>query len=229
MKKQDHATKQQHWVPQLCFKGWSASRNRIWCCDKITELQTIPASIRDRVFQAGLRVVIVPTVSDYLDTHYSDRPRGYVNGGGYDNTDALFVPAKNELLVAERVSYHNGAPLPTTRVPYLIHHEFGHAFDFYLGHQFSQLYSISKTPRFVQTSDRELQRLGLSKREKIAYFCQDDGAGASETFAELFGMHYTPKSTWNDAVHILLESFPDTNLLIKETQASPGTVSSWSN
>jgi hypothetical protein len=193
------------------------------------ELQTIPASIRDSVFQAGLRVVIVPMVSDYLDSHYSDRPRGYVNGGGYDNTDALFLPSKNELLVAERVSYHNGAPRPTTRVPYLIHHEFGHAFDYYLGHQFSQLYSITKTPRFVQTYGQELQRLGLSRREKIAYFCQDDGAGASETFAELFGMHYTPKSTWDDADQILLDAFHDTNLLIKTTESSPSTVASWSN
>jgi hypothetical protein len=37
MKKQNHATKQQHWVPQLYLKGWSTAKARIYCFDKITQ------------------------------------------------------------------------------------------------------------------------------------------------------------------------------------------------
>jgi hypothetical protein len=37
MKNQDHATKQQHWVPQLYLKGWSSTKNRLWCFDKINQ------------------------------------------------------------------------------------------------------------------------------------------------------------------------------------------------
>lgn len=37
MKKQDHATKQQHWVPQLYLKGWASGNKRVWCFDKVTK------------------------------------------------------------------------------------------------------------------------------------------------------------------------------------------------
>src|SRR6185437_10630631 len=52
-------------------------------------LNTIPSFIKDAVLNSGCKIVIVPTVSEYLGMGYADKPRGYNDGGGYDNARGL--------------------------------------------------------------------------------------------------------------------------------------------
>jgi len=190
-------------------------------------LSSVPTTVRDSVFDAGCKVVIVPTVSEYTATGYSDKPRGYTNGGGYDNADGLFLASKNELLVAERVSFKNGAPIPAYRTGYVIRHEFGHAYDQYLGRKFKSTWAITTSPKFEETHRQEVQRLTNNVRSQIAYFCQEGHAGASETFAELFCLRCLPQSEWSNRQKAVLAAFPQTDALVKAAMDSPTTVASW--
>ncbi len=149
-------------------------------------LQTIPPTIRDVVFANGLRIMVVPTVAEYMGMGYSDKPRGYADGGGYDNADGLFVPARNQLLVSERVSYRNNLSSKAYRIPYVVRHEFGHAYDYYLGNHYKHIWTASQLAKFAESHSEEVQRLSNSSRTTLAYFCQPGTAGVSETFAELF-------------------------------------------
>ncbi len=190
-------------------------------------LKSIPERIKDLVFGAGCRIMVVPTVAEYMQMTYSDKPRGYRDGGGYDNADGLFVPAKNQLLVSERVSYRNSAPSTVARVPYVVRHEFGHAFDQYLGKKYKSNWAASSVPKFVDTHHNEVERLTNTQRDNLAYFCQEGSAGASEVFAEFFCMHCTPQSEWGDREKTLLTAFPRTNALVQEAIRLPVSVADW--
>jgi hypothetical protein len=190
-------------------------------------LNCIPATIRDEVFGNGCRIMVVPTVSEYLGMGYSDKPRGYTDGGGFDNADGLFIPAQNQLLVSEKVSYRNSAPGKARRIPYVVRHEFGHAYDCYLGRHYSGKWAASGLPKFTETHNNEVMRATNSCRSSLAYFFQPGTAGPRETFAELFCMHCESPSTWNERQKSLLAVFPLTDALVKEAMNSPESVLRW--
>jgi hypothetical protein len=201
-------------------------------------ISSIPKALRDRVFGAGCRVVIVPSVAEYIGATYSDKPRGYTDGGGYDNADGLFIPANNELLVSERVSYRNSAPQAAARIPYVLRHEFGHAFDRYLGQQVDRgpygrrqviqhAQSASSLAKLLDTHQNEVKRLTNSTRTDLAYFCQAGTAGASETFAELFCLHCEPTSEWTPRQQALIRAFAGCDSLVRSIMNSPDTVGQW--
>jgi hypothetical protein len=194
----------------------------------VSLLQNIPRTIRDRVFSAGCQIVIVPTVPEYTGYGYIDKPRGYLDGGGYDNADGLFIPAKNQLLIAERVSYRNSAPYKANRIPYVLLHEFGHAFDQYLGKSLSTPQWVATTlPRFLDTHTREVQKLSNTDKATLAYFCQAGGSGASETFAELFCMHCQSQSQWSSRQAALVAKFQGTDALVRQVMSNPDQVTTW--
>jgi hypothetical protein len=190
-------------------------------------LHTIPTAIRDAVFGNGCRIMVVPTVSEYMGMGYSDKPRGYTDGGGYDNADGLFVPAQNQLLVSEKVSYRSSVPGKAWRIPYVVRHEFGHAYDYYLGHHYKQILAVSQLPKFTETHANEVQRLTNSSRANLSYFCQSGAAGSSETFAELFCMHCELPSEWSEQQKALSAAFPLTDELVKTAMNSPEAVLRW--
>ncbi len=79
-------------------------------------LQHIPTKLSDAVFKNGCRVMIVPTAAEYLGKGYSDRPTGYIDGGGYDNSDGVFVSERNQMIISEKVSYRNSFPHKADRL-----------------------------------------------------------------------------------------------------------------
>lgn len=190
-------------------------------------LNSVPATIRDEVFRNGCRIMVVPTVSEYLGMGYSDKPRGYTDGGGFDNADGLFIPAQNQLLVSEKVSYRNSAPGKARRIPYVVLHEFGHAYDYYLGRHYSGKWAASGLAKFTETHGNEVMRATNSSRSSLAYFFQPGSAGPSETFAELFCMHCESPATWSERQKSLLAVFPLTDALVKEAMTSPESVLRW--
>jgi hypothetical protein len=172
--------------------------------------------------------MIVPTVSEYMGLGYSDKPRGYIDGGGYDNADGLFVPDRNQLLVSQQVSYRNSTPGNAFRIPYVLRHEFGHAYDQYLGKHYKQIWTASQLGKFIETHRTEVQRLSNSQKANLDYFCQSGSAGTSETFAELFCIHCQQPSEWTTKQRLLLGAFPLTDALVEQAMQSPETILQWS-
>jgi hypothetical protein len=171
--------------------------------------------------------MVVPTLAEYFQSNYNDRPRGYRDGGGYDNADGCFVPATNQIVVSERVSFRNSAPFAVSRIPYVLRHEFGHAFDQYLGKKYLDNWSVSSAQKFLNTHHGELERLTNTQREKLAYFCQEGNAGPSEVFAEFFCMHCTPENERSALDKELMAAFPRSNALVQDAMRRPSNVSTW--
>ena len=187
----------------------------------------IPSNIRKVVFESGCRIVIVPMVSEYISSNYSDRPRGYSHGGGYDNADGLFMPSRNQLLISEKVSFLNGAPRRSSRIPYVLRHEFGHAYDYYLGRKYKSSFAVSDARKFLETHRREVAKLTNTDRSKLEYFCQNGAAGASETFAELFYIRCAEGSHLDEMRQKLVHQFPETRKLVESAMTSPEMVRGW--
>lgn len=140
-------------------------------------LKSVPKEIVEDLKADGITVVVTPTVLESMPGYAMEKPRGYNHGGGYTNTGALFSYPK--IVIGERVSYLSGVPEPNNRVASSMLHEMGHAYDHVKG-------SLSQKGAFKERYKEDFDHITNSQRTKHSYFTQEDGAGASELFAELF-------------------------------------------
>jgi tetratricopeptide (TPR) repeat protein len=144
----------------------------------------IPQNIKDNFASAGVTILIVPTVLDARPDLANQKPRGYDNGGGYDNCGGMYMPSEKTIYVAEKSGNQsqpfkfNGRAYETTL------HESGHAFD-HLNYDKTKS-DISKTEEFIAIYKKESDSLSNSSRNNVTYFLQADGAGSAELCAELF-------------------------------------------
>jgi hypothetical protein len=178
-------------------------------------LSRIPKNLKEAVFNEGCKIVITPTVLEYHPDLASEKPRGYTHGGGYDNTPAMFMSHDNEIIIAEKWGWNNG---PATVYPMdayedCLGHEFGHAFDWFLGKAIQgkhrNFWKISETNWFIKTYTKEVNNLTNSQRKEVEYYVQQGEAGASELFAELFASIYSSRPTARQRRQ-LAQYFPET-------------------
>ncbi len=85
-------------------------------------------------------------------------------------------------------------------------HEFGHAYD--------HTASYSKADSFVKAYEDDGKYLGNEQRNKFEYFLQENDAGRSEMFAELFQAILSPGSD-EDAVK-LSHAFPRCTAAVRD-------------
>ena len=181
-------------------------------------LRWVPQPARTVVWNAGVRVLLTPSIIDLDESFKSGSPRGV--HGGYTALAGLYLGGSKIMAIAERVQYRNNLPeLADSRK--IICHEFGHAFDECLARKFGTFALFTRTTMFKEIYHDEATRLTNEQRRHLEYFTQPDGAGESECFAQLFSALCAPASN-NDALTTELEeAFPRTKALIKSVMLDP--------
>ncbi|PZM77809.1 MAG: hypothetical protein DKT66_26390 [Candidatus Melainabacteria bacterium] len=162
-----------------------------------TAIAKVPKRVQESVKSAGITIFIVP---DMLSAHPElniEKPRGY-HGGGYDNCGGMFSPGPKKIYICERVSWRNSPLQENWHLPATSLHEMGHAYD-HTG-------SYSKAEEFVKAYEDDGKYLGSEQRRTWEYFLQENDAGRSEMFAELFVATISPSD--NKRAAGLSQAFP---------------------
>ncbi len=141
-------------------------------------LHHIPETRRNELSKWGLKVVIAPTIVDAHPQFATEKPRGYLHGGTYQNCPGLFMPSTKTIYVAEKASLGNSPFQENVWIMGTVLHEFGHAVDHYEYR--------SSSPDFKKAYEEDSHRLTNELRNRFYYYTQADEAGPSELFAELF-------------------------------------------
>jgi hypothetical protein len=164
-------------------------------------LKTAPKKILEELKAFGITVLVTPGMLEADPDLATERPRGYVHGGGYTNCPAMYRGSNKTILIAERVSWLSGLPQPNRGVQSAMLHEMGHAFDHCRSH-------ISASAGFSMAYKKDLGKLTNTQKNAYPYFTQEDGAGESELFAELFSFAADKRLLRNGHNGGLAQSFP---------------------
>lgn len=152
-------------------------------------LKLVPKQIVEDLKGAGITVLVTPTVLEAMPGSAMEKPRGYNHGGGYTNCGALFSHPR--IIIGERVSYLSGVAQPNTSVASAMLHEMGHAYDHVQG-------NLSHKGKFKDCYQQDFAHITNTQRTKHSYYTQEDGAGASELFAQLFSYNIYQSQVRND-------------------------------
>jgi hypothetical protein len=149
----------------------------------IQALAVIPEMAKQIIYYHGVRIVIVPTLSDY-DPSLAERfgrPRGWAQCAGFENLGGLFHIRSNSVLVAERFLPLRGKGLPVLNyhVFQTTLHETGHAYDRCRG-------KLSAGSEFRSAYSTDISEMTIAQKERLRYFLQEGDAGPAEVFASLF-------------------------------------------
>lgn len=174
----------------------------------VSSLKLPPQKIVEELKTFGITVMVTPGMLEADPELATERPRGYVHGGGYTNCPAMYRGASKTIMIAERVSWLSGLPQPNRDVEASMLHEMGHAFD----HCRS---NISSSASFTMAYKNDLGKLSNTQKNQFPYYTQEDGAGESELFAELFSYAADKNLLRHEHNNSLAKSFPSSFSYIK--------------
>ena len=146
---------------------------------------TIPDNVWQAVKQSGWQVQMAEFVVDVVPSLRNLRPRGWPIDATWNNADAVHLPQSKLLVLAEKRRTTSGRVVASSRVPGVLRHEFGHAFDIVLGGPYG---ARSATPEFVSSYRQDVEMLTALQRGQMEYYLQDQRAGRQEAFAEAFAI-----------------------------------------
>jgi PDZ domain len=147
----------------------------------VAALNVVPKSVKLDLANYGVKILITPTIIEANPSFATEKPRGYIHGGGYDNCPGLYNNGTKDLYIAERAAWKNSPPQLNRWVLSTSLHELGHAYDYCKGH-------LSSSDAFIKAYEEDSGRLNNSQRTEFNYFLQEAGAGPTELFAELFAL-----------------------------------------
>src|SRR5262249_24887980 len=97
-------------------------------------LSEIPHTYRNRLEVNNYKVVLAPTVLDAMPELAGQRPRGFADGASWHNTNGTFDRRTGRIIIGEKYNATNqGGKMVSGPLDATVLHEFGHAYDFYLG------------------------------------------------------------------------------------------------
>jgi hypothetical protein len=173
------------------------------------EVNKLPHKLLAQLQSRGCKMCATPRLSDKLPNYRNTRPRGWEEGYTGKNVDGLFDGT--DVLVCEYSAnvQDDTSLVKNARIPYIVRHESGHAFDHYFG-------DISSSPEFKHTYYLELAKMDPDQKDaELAYFAQKSDAGPSECFAELFAIMNGGGASKNIDAH-LLPIFPECSKMIRQ-------------
>ncbi len=97
--------------------------------DRIVEmikagLGSVPQHVKEVLADNGYQILIAPMTMD-ITSDQDSKPRGYNDGGSWDNVGGLFQPTNKRVIVGERVSWRSSPPELNKRAGMTIRHEIG--------------------------------------------------------------------------------------------------------
>jgi hypothetical protein len=146
---------------------------------------TLPEGVWRSLWQAGWRVQLAEFVTDAAPALTGERPRGWPSGLTWENTDAVNLPSRRLVVVAEKRRNRQGEVVPAERIEGVFRHELGHAYDRAAG---GKLRFRSAHPEFMAAYASDQRSLAHAERSPLAYYLQGDAAGRQEAFAEAFAI-----------------------------------------
>lgn len=156
-------------------------------------LSKLPDSVKEKLRQRQIHIVITPTQAEI----------------GNEDGFCSFQPKYRRVAVPETV---RGKAIALTRLPIIILHEAGHAYD--------PIVKGSQNPLFQAAYAREAGRVPQEMRQTFAHFLQEGAKGPIECFASLFARKY-----WRDSdalLDALEKHFPESYRLVQELESTPG-------
>jgi hypothetical protein len=146
---------------------------------------TIPENVWQTLWEAGWRVQMAEFVLDAAPMLTGERPRGWPTGLTWEHTDAVNMPRRRMVVVAEKRRNLQGEIVPASRIEGVLRHEVGHAFDRIIGGRYG---FDSSHPKFVAAYHRDLKTIAEGDRDVLGYYLQGDAAGRQEAYAEAFAV-----------------------------------------
>lgn len=156
-------------------------------------LSEIPRTYRHQLEAAGYKVMVAPTVLDVMPQLATAAPRGYAAGDDWHNSNGAFDRQKKMIVIGEFVKTEgqNGQVIEG-HLDETVQHEFGHAYDMYLGA--SKLGATTKDPFpeishskvFSDAYNLDAAAVPANLRKKLEYYLNPGDAGKEELFAQMF-------------------------------------------
>jgi hypothetical protein len=145
----------------------------------------LPEGVRRALGEAGWRVQLAEFVVDAAPSLTGERPRGWPSGLTWENTDAVNLPQRRLVIVAEKRRNRQGEVVSADRIEGVFRHELGHAYDSAAG---GKLACQSSHPEFMAAYESDLQGIGPDRRGELEYYLQGSAAGRQEAYAEAFAV-----------------------------------------
>lgn len=175
------------------------------------EMDALPAPVRKLLVDKGMAVIVADRMPDAAPDIKAEHPRGWPPGTTMANEDGAFRPDKRAILVAETFLDKDGKETHSDRAEGVMRHETGHAVD-------AALDNFSQSAAFKAEYDKDVAAMPDDVKKKLEYLLQADGAGAQETFAEVFAA-LNGGSANDSQTALILKSFPNATESVRKKLA----------
>jgi tetratricopeptide (TPR) repeat protein len=188
-------------------------------------LSQIPRFYRTQLENHGYKLLVAPTVLAAMPELAGKTPRGYGDGADWHSTNGLFDRDRKLIIIGERSHMAGDAgkdvvgPLDETA-----QHEFGHAYDDYLGGKYSARVPddasthYSHTRKFSQQYDKDAAAIPADLRPKFAYYLQSGNAGKEELFAQMWVLFFGHQPEPGSPRESFKVVFPDVLALLEDSR-----------
>jgi tetratricopeptide (TPR) repeat protein len=160
-------------------------------------IRNIPYAYREALENAGYKLVIPPELIDVLPELDREHPRGWEERATWHNANGTFYRKFKWIVVGEKYAdLKTGALVVDPTIERTARHEFGHAYDFFLGEYASQekfsnsFEKFSSSAAFGSAYSADVAHLPERLKKPLHYFLQPDKVGAEELFAQMFPLLY---------------------------------------
>lgn len=190
----------------------------------LSGLKDIPRTYRHQLEAAGYKVLLVPRIEDALPQLAGSSPRGFGSGTSWHNANGTFDRARKLIVVAEKIDIAGGASGQEALVDETVQHEFGHAYDHFIGEKRlppsarNPYPEISQGEQFSRAYELDLASFPAELRDKFAYFLQPGGAGKEELFAQMFPIFFGNAPRPGSYEEYFKLAFPNVLRLIAEAR-----------
>jgi tetratricopeptide (TPR) repeat protein len=193
-------------------------------------LRSLPQLFVDQLRGAGYKVMIAPHLTDVLPKIAEDHPRGWAKLATWHNANGTVSYDHKWIVIGERFkNIFTGKEITDPQMDRTIAHEFGHAYDFFLGNstgprtdidseQYTQFSHSQSFARAYQADAQRIKDKGV--KEKLEYFLQPGDAGSEELFAQLFPCFYCGTPEPNSPEELFSRFFPTVLATMKEAFGS---------
>lgn len=188
-------------------------------------LSEIPRTYRHQLEAAGYKVMVAPTVLDVMPQLAGIAPRGYSAGADWHNSNGAFDRDKKMIIIGEFVKTEGkNGQVVEGHLDETVQHEFGHAYDMYLGmtklgaSTNEPFPEVSHSKQFSDAYNLDTPSIPQELRQKLAYYLNPGDAGKEELFAQMFVMFFGHRPAPGSPSEYFQVAFPHTLAVLDDAR-----------